>query len=91
MILNKCLNAPKKLYGFKTGVWFVGGTLGILGLMLFGFWMGLGLGAVGAGMGNYIHDLIHNGKLQKIIYFHFSSDKFFSKTPNSSEKIFIST
>lgn len=89
MKLNKCLNNPKKIYGFKTGVWFVGCTLGILGLALFGFWLGLGFAAIGAGMGSYLHDFIHNGKLQKMIYFHLGSNKFFPKSPDSTERIFF--
>lgn len=69
-VLNRAFNAQKKFYGLKSfGVLF-GGAVLFLATVMFSIVVGILASSIGYVIGSMIGDNIHNGTLQKNVYWY---------------------
>lgn len=72
IILNRCINQESKYYGLKS----FGLITGLLLMVLVWMKSSIIFGMLGAGLGYFIGDMLskhwHQGKIQKLLYWHFS-------------------
>ncbi len=70
VVLNNVINKETKYYGLKLLGLIGGGIIGLVTMIIFNMTSGIIASVIGFSIGSWISSLIHNGILQRKIYWY---------------------
>ena len=79
--LNHVMNKEVKYYGLKLIGLIIGGVLGIFALLVINMTFAIAGAIIGYGIGAWFSSLMHQGKLQRWIYWNLPVKFLFRKSP----------